>query len=198
MEKGRLLPVWAGILAAVIILLICALGALKVEAVSDRSDQIKSDPARADVITIDALAVFGDLERPKVVFLHDLHTDALKKKNKDCMTCHLSEADRLSPRFKRLKEAGRQEVMDIYHANCIECHKEMSSVKEKSGPVVCGECHRKKTTILSSRVPMGFDKSLHYRHSRALKKQCERCHHEYDQKSKKLFYAKYKEGITMR
>ncbi len=177
-----------------VILLICAMGALGIEALSDLSDRTKSDIARADGITIDTLAVFGDLERPPVVFLHDLHTNALEEKSKDCMTCHLSENGRLSTRFKRLKDAGKQEVMDIYHANCIECHTEISAAKEKSGPVVCGECHRKKPTILSSRVPMGFDKSLHYRHSRALKKQCERCHHEYDQKSKKLFYAKYKEG----
>jgi hypothetical protein len=176
------------------IFLICGIGVLGVEALSNRSDQIKSDGSRVDVITIDSLAVFGNLERPKVAFLHDLHTDVLEKKNKDCMTCHLSEAERLSPKFKRLKEAGRQEVMDIYHAICIECHKEMSASKEKTGPVVCGECHRKKTMVLSSRAPMGFDKSLHYRHSRSQEEKCERCHHEYDQKRKKLFYAKDKEG----
>lgn len=41
---------------------------------------------------------------------------------------------------------------------------------------------------------MGLDKSLHYRHSTALEDKCEQCHHEYDEKSKKLFYAKGKEG----
>ncbi|MEE9529430.1 MAG: cytochrome c3 family protein [Syntrophobacteria bacterium] len=194
MEKSRSLSVWAGVAVTFVIFLIFCMTALGIEAPLDRSDQIQSDPARADIIAFDTLTVFDDLERPKVVFLHDLHTDALEKKNKDCTTCHLSENDRLSPRFKRLKDAGKQEMMDIYHTNCVDCHKVISAAGEKAGPVVCGECHRKKPTILSSRVPMGFDKSLHYRHSRALKKQCERCHHEYDQKSKKLFYAKYKEG----
>ncbi len=194
MEKGRSLSVWVGIFVTTVISLTYGVTALGIEAFSNRSERVKSDVFRADIIAFDTVTVFDGLERPKVVFLHDLHTDALEKKNKDCMTCHLSENDRLSPRFKRLKDAGRQKVMDIYHDNCIGCHNEMSAAKEKAGPVVCGECHRKKTTILSSRVGMGFDKSLHYRHSRAQKKKCERCHHEYDQKRKKLFYAKYKEG----
>ena len=77
-----------------VILLICAMGALGIEALSDLSDRTKSDIARADGITIDTLAVFGDLERPPVVFLHDLHTNALEEKSKDCMTCHLSENGR--------------------------------------------------------------------------------------------------------
>lgn len=193
MQKGRSARIGAGISFTVVLFLICVMIALGVAALSKQSDRIKPKTDRADVITIDTSVVFGVHERPKVVFLHDLHTDALEKKNKDCMTCHLSEADRLSPKFKRLKDAGRQEVMDIYHAKCIECHQEMSAAGEKSGPVVCGECHREKTTFLSSRVPMGFDKSLHYRHSSAQEKKCERCHHEYDQKRKNLYYAKDKE-----
>jgi hypothetical protein len=69
---------------------------------------------RADVITIDALKSLGDLEQPPVVFLHDLHTDAVEKQNKDCSACHLSEENRQSPRFRRLKDTSRQQVMDIY------------------------------------------------------------------------------------
>lgn len=194
MADAKSVTAWTGISFMVLLFLICGMVFLGVEAFSKDPDRMKSITARADIIPIDTLAAFGDLERPQVVFLHDLHTDVLGKKNKDCMTCHLSEAELLSHKFKRLKEVGRQEVMDIYHANCIECHKEMSAAKEKTGPVVCGECHKKKTMILSSRVPMGFDKSLHYRHSRAQGEECERCHHEYDQERKKLFYAKDREG----
>ncbi len=39
-----------------------------------------------------------------------------------------------------------------------------------------------------------MDNSLHYRHAKAAQNKCETCHHEYDEKAKKLFYAKGKEG----
>jgi len=150
---------------------------------------------RADVITIGSLRRFGGLERPEVDFFHDQHTDALEKKGKDCQTCHLSENDHLSYTFKRLKDAGRKEVMELYHGECMVCHKEMYAEGEKTGPIeVCGECHQKKPKATSIRNPMGLDKSLHFRHSEALENECEQCHHEYDEKSKKLFYAKGKEG----
>ncbi len=148
----------------------------------------------ADLIYIDAMKTFGDLERPAVLFRHDLHTEALKKKDKDCKACHLSEKDKRSLRFKRLKDQDKQDVMDAYHLNCIECHKEINAAREKSGPEVCGECHVEKPEFRSSRLPMGFDKSLHFRHSKARKEKCEDCHHEYNEKTKKLFYAKEKEG----
>jgi hypothetical protein len=150
---------------------------------------------RADVITIDALRSFGDLEQPAVLFLHDLHTNALDKQNKDCTACHLSEKDRQSPKFSRLKDISRQEVMDIYHTDCMSCHKEMSKAGIKAGPVEkCGQCHLGKPKAVSDRQLMGFDKSLHYRHSLAVKDKCERCHHEYNEVTKKLFYAKGEEG----
>lgn len=154
-----------------------------------------SGEARADVTTIDVLKGFGALEREKVVFLHDLHTEAMEKKDRGCETCHQSENDHLSLKFKRLKDTGRKEVMDIYHRECMACHKEMSMNGEKTGPVeVCGECHEEKPNVLSVRQPMGFDKSLHFRHSKTNSDRCELCHHEYDEKTKKLFYAKEKEG----
>ncbi|MEE8431041.1 MAG: cytochrome c3 family protein [Candidatus Desulfatibia sp.] len=194
MEQERSLRTRAGIAAAVVFLSIYGMGALRVEALSNPSDQFASYLLRPDVITIDTLTVFGKLERPPVAFLHDKHTDTLKKKNKDCMTCHLSENERLSPKFKRLEDTGRKAVMDIYHNNCITCHAEMRAAGEKAGPIVCGQCHPKKPLIMSSGVPMSFDKSLHYRHSTAQKDKCERCHHEYDPQSQELVYVKDKEG----
>ena len=115
---------------------------------------------RADIIQIDAMKVFGKLERPTVTYLHQRHTEALAKKNKDCATCHLSEPDpqsgkqRMSTKYMRLKDTAKQEVMDIYHNNCIGCHKEIKDAKEKSGPLECGECHRPQATVLSSWQPI--------------------------------------------
>jgi len=73
--------------------------------------------------------------------------------------------------------------------------------------VTCGECH-KETDVESSRVLIGMDKSLHYRHEIAESipsaapgesktddkdRNCGACHHEYDKKLNKTVYVKGKE-----
>ncbi|MFH2090937.1 MAG: sulfate respiration complex hexadecaheme cytochrome HmcA [Pseudomonadota bacterium] len=153
-----------------------------------------SSSKRADVIKIDSMAVFGKLEKPVVVFLHDNHTKALAEKNKDCSTCHLTGNNRMVPKFKRLTDTDKTDVMNIYHQGCIACHGEMNLAKEKTGPVECGDCHTQKETYASSRQPMGFDKTLHFNHSKKSENKCEQCHHEYNETKKELIYVKGKEG----
>jgi hypothetical protein len=140
------------------------------------------------------MKAFGKLERPPVTFLHQKHTEALAKENKDCTACHLVENDRLVPKFKRLKSTVKQEVMDIYHVNCIACHKETAEGGPKSGPVVCGECHKDRPDLVSIWQSIGMDRSLHYRHSKAQNEKCERCHHQFNAVTKKLYHAAGKEG----
>lgn len=149
---------------------------------------------RADTIRIDSMQKFGKLERPAVTFLHQKHTEAVAKKNKDCTACHLTKKDRLVFKYMRLEDSTQQAVMDVYHANCVACHQQTAAANEKSGPVVCGECHQERTDLVSVWQPIGMDKSLHYRHSKAQNEKCERCHHQYDEVTKKLFYAKGQEG----
>jgi nitrate/TMAO reductase-like tetraheme cytochrome c subunit len=140
------------------------------------------------------MKAFGKLERPPVTFLHQKHTEALAKENKDCTACHLFENNRPVPKFKRLKSNAKQEVMEIYHVNCIACHKETAERGPKSGPVVCGECHKDRPELVSIWQPIGMDRSLHYRHSKAQNEKCERCHHQYNEVTKKLYHAEGKEG----
>lgn len=156
----------------------------------------QTDFKRSDVIMIDMLKSQGALERPGVAFPHDLHAQALKKMQKDCTACHLPEPEknRLSLKFQRIKDGSKSEVSDIYHSKCITCHKQMALTGEKSGPVTCGECHREKPRYEAAEKPFGFDKSLHARHVKAAENKCERCHHEYNSQTQKLFYAKGKEG----
>jgi len=94
--------------------------------------------------------------------------------------------------------------MDIYHSEFMTCHKEMAAKAEKTGPIeACGECHLEERKALSLREPMGLDKSLHFRHTEKNKDiktgegDCKLCHHEYNKKTKKLFYAKGKEGSCL-
>lgn len=153
-----------------------------------------SSQQRADVIIIDSLVLFGRLEKSPVEFLHDLHTQALAPKNKDCNTCHLSKNQGIFPKFKRLEDTDRTLVMNIYHTGCISCHGEMNLAQEKTGPIDCDGCHTGKEKYLFSRQPMGFDKSLHFTHSQAHQNRCDKCHHGYDETKKELFYEKGKEG----
>lgn len=149
---------------------------------------------RSDIIRIDAMQVFGKLERPAVTFLHQKHSETVAKKNKDCTACHLTQKDRLVFKYMRLEDSTQQAVMDVYHTNCVACHQQTAAANEKSGPVVCGECHQERADLVSVWQPIGMDKSLHYRHSKAQNEKCERCHHQYDEVTKKLFYAKGQEG----
>jgi hypothetical protein len=194
MVKGKSYLIGAGISVTIIILVIGFMGVFDVTALSKIPDDTQPIMFRPDIITFDNMEVFGKLEKTKAIFLHDQHTDALEKINKDCAACHKTENGRMSQKFMRLKDVGREELTKIYCDNCTKCHTEMIAAGEKAGPVKCDECHKERPLIRSSRVPMGFDKSLHFRHYRAQDNKCDRCHHEYDEKSRKLFYAKGKEG----
>jgi hypothetical protein len=152
---------------------------------------------RADVIVIDGLKAFGDLERPAVMFHHDKHTEVLAGQNKDCSTCHETVKDKLSPKFKRVQDSDKETVMEIYHGQCIGCHKESKAPNKQSGPETCGECHVQDAPAQSIWKPIAMDKSLHYRHVKANADKCETCHHAYNEKAKSLYYAKGEEGSCL-
>lgn len=190
MQKGRTLRRWTGIIAVSALLL--AFGAAVYGI--DRADEQKMT-RRADLIVIDTMRGFGPLDRPPVVYRHDKHTEALQKLGKDCAACHLKDdKERLAPRFMRLKDQDREATMQVYHDNCIACHTEVQASGEKSGPVTCGECHVKSPDVVSAWQPIGMDKSLHYRHSKAQDKKCGECHHLYDEKAEKLVYVEGQES----
>ena len=147
MEKGRVLLRWTAILVAAVMFafLISSPAVFGVKTMP--KERLET---RADIIRIDSMNVFGKLEKAPVTFLHQKHTEALDRKNKDCSACHLPGEDksadkqRMSTKYMRLEDTTRQAVMDIYHTNCIACHKETKAAKEKSGPIKCGECHKEK------------------------------------------------------
>ena len=79
----------------------------------------------------------------------------------------------------------------------------MAAAGKKTGPLdgFCRSCHNAKPTIATARLDAGLNKVLHFRHvdSKSIpatpvdKDNCGVCHHEYDKKAKKTFYAKGKE-----
>ena len=193
MVKGSFQRRWALVIISVLLLSVCALSAYG-KAKGKEAAAPMADSGRTDIVLIDSMKVFGDLERPAVLFLHDRHTEALAKQGKDCSVCHLQDQDKPVWKYKRLQDTDKKTVTEIYHTNCIACHKETTAAGAKSGPVTCGECHRKEITVADAHVPYGFDLSLHARHSKALEKKCETCHHAYNAETKKLYYAKGEEG----
>ena len=189
MKKPGFLLYWVGTIVLCIVGFYVTDIMAKNQGVSDKLPE-----KRADRIIIDNMLSFGPLEKASVEFLHDAHTTALAKKNISCEACHLREKEQFYPKFKRLEDTNREAVMNIYHDGCIACHGEMRKSGEKTGPIECDDCHLEQKKYSSSRLAMGFDNSLHARHVQAHEKKCETCHHEYDEKTKKLFYAKGKEG----
>ncbi len=143
-------------------------------------DEAPGDPGRADLITLDGMKLLRhELERAPVQFKHDTHTDVIKADGLDCSTCHLSETSgRLSQKFMRLADENYERTMEVYHSNCIGCHQRRLDNDQESGPVTCGDCHRRDPEYTDNRQPMGFDHSLHARHIAATHNKCESCHHE--------------------
>ncbi|MCJ7772926.1 MAG: hypothetical protein MUP22_07310 [Desulfobacterales bacterium] len=189
MEKRKALLQWTGALVTFTLFLV-----LGIDAREPKGNAVQSPQKRPDIITIDTIKIFGKPDRPPVLFPHDIHQKAIEKTGKDCIACHQETDKGLSLKFKRIKDTGKQEVMDIYHTNCIGCHQTVKKANEKSGPIVCAKCHTSNPKYKAAQQPMRFDKSLHFRHSKAQQNKCEKCHHEYNPLDKKLFYEKGKEG----
>jgi hypothetical protein len=158
------------------------------------SSELEQPTIRADIVAIDSLSAFGHLDRAPVLFPHDQHTEALDQQDRDCETCHMRmENGRLSLLFKRLEDTNRESLMELYHDQCIDCHNETATTGAESGPTLCGDCHRVDPQFVSSRQPIGFDRSLHERHRQGMEAQCGQCHHVYDEETEELYYAEGEE-----
>jgi len=185
--KGRSITEFIGIVSILIVLCTVSFSGC-------RQSEAALLEMRSDIIEIDTVLSAGDITRPAVLFQHDKHTNAIAKQGKDCSSCHLKDTDnQFSTEYMRLSDDSILSIMDLYHDNCIACHKEMESSNMSSGPVVCGECHRAEPIMVSSRQQMGFDYSLHYRHETENNNDCSLCHHVYDEEKKGLVYVKGQE-----
>lgn len=104
--------------------------------------------SQEDMLAVDN-GQFDNARRSPVVFMHDAHNE--KAGIETCHECHHvyedgklvadeSSEDQRCSDCHGLESAGAQPgLMKAFHLNCKGCHQ-----KEKSGPVMCGECHKKK------------------------------------------------------
>ena len=199
MVKGRRLLGLAGIL-----LLSGAASFYGIQAEGGKEPLKAAETGRPDLIKIDTLAAYQKLELPPVTFSHDKHTKALRQDKQDCTTCHLVENGKLSLAYMRRKNSPTAALQEIYHANCIGCHMERAAAGKKAGPPdgLCRACHNAQPQIAAARLDAGLNQVSHFRHTDPKlvpaeqngKDNCSRCHHEYDAKAKKTFYAQGKEG----
>jgi hypothetical protein len=178
-----------------LVVMICIVSATVLSMSGCSEGEAGDKTARADLITIDVMKMFGKLERAPVIFQHDLHTSTLEERKRDCEICHQrTDKGNLSHKFMRLADNSKDEVMNIYHEECVDCHNETATAGLESGPTICGECHILEPAVVSSWVEIGFDKSLHHRHATAAEKDCGRCHHVYNEETKELEYVKGQES----
>lgn len=92
-------------------------------------------------------------QRPGVRFNHVLHAGLA-----DCTSCHHSyvwkddkRSNDWSPSDKtrcndchEVRNSSIQpDLPDAYHQLCIGCHKDRPDKKQKIGPVMCADCHKK-------------------------------------------------------
>ena len=158
-------------LAAIVIALAGVFG-FQMEAIGMLDSAADVAKGRPDVIMIDTIARLGELEQPAAVFMHDLHTTALKKQGLDCMACHKKDdKGEMSLEFQQLKTEGQPEpsaaeLKDIYHDGCITCHAETAEKDLKTGPMVgeCRSCHQERPEIVADRAEAGMDNLLHFVH----------------------------------
>ncbi|MDQ7032309.1 MAG: cytochrome c3 family protein [Desulfonauticus sp.] len=92
---------------------------------------------------------FKSPERPRVIFHHDLHNEKAHIEN--CSVCHhVYKNGKLVPdessedqpcsschKVHPVKGDNPISLREAYHKRCMGCH-----LKEKRGPVMCGECHK--------------------------------------------------------
>lgn len=105
---------------------------------------ITSINAQEEVVTVSDSS-FTTHSRPPVTFLHDQHNEDAEIEN--CNLCHhIYENGQLvedeSSEDMECSEChnkgGDDKLARIYHITCKGCH-----IKEKTGPLICVECHKK-------------------------------------------------------
>ncbi|MCB2186611.1 MAG: cytochrome c family protein [Deltaproteobacteria bacterium] len=104
--------------------------------------------AQDDVMTL-ALKPAGADQRPPVVFTHAAHAEFV-----DCQTCHHDFDQYMNNKngdggncadCHGPKPTAQNPVTltQAYHQNCKTCHQRLLAQGKKTGPVTCGDCHRR-------------------------------------------------------
>ncbi len=139
------------------------------------SDLPGEHPLGAETVVVRMPERLGALERPAVEFDHGKHSKALEQK---CETCHPEvKPGELSLGTVRLENGGdRNALIDTYHDQCRGCHAKLSRAKQLTGPLMCGDCHVRRSRAIPARREIAFT-PLHDLHLEVTDKNCATCHH---------------------
>jgi hypothetical protein len=92
---------------------------------------------------------FGSHERPSVSLTHAQHAE-----NINCTRCHHdydaygnntgSEGQRCVECHTKVT-TGKNSIalVEAFHVQCKSCHEDMAAAGKKTGPFMCGECHKR-------------------------------------------------------
>jgi hypothetical protein len=110
--------------------------------------------AQEDTYVFEYAEVFGSLSRAPVSFDHSAHMERLEKEG--CGACHHvvdkdsgkleyveGEESTCSECHSAQKNGSTPGLREAFHGKCTGCHRQMSKHHQKTGPVTCGECHKK-------------------------------------------------------
>ncbi len=101
-----------------------------------------------------------------------------------CGECHVVREVCEEPSYVPVTLDTYCPLEDVYHRDCIACHKEGEHVKKAAGPLNWKDFYVKQKAWKETDWPnMRFDYYLHHKHEEALEKRCELCHHMSDEKS---------------
>ena len=102
----------------------------------------------------------GKHQRPLVRFTHDKHAEVI-----ECQNCH-HDFDRYynntGPQEVKCSECHLAQpgpgdnplpLMKAMHTNCKTCHRGMRARGHRSGPLTCGECHRRGAAKTAAKAP---------------------------------------------
>jgi hypothetical protein len=151
-----------------------------------------------DPIPINSMQAFGPLELPAVDFAHDLHTQTLAGRGDDCASCHPQVKDNFVFTFSGLSAEGKEEAKNMYHAQCVSCHRTENSQGRSSGPLEgeCRSCHQDTSEDKSVYAGAGMDLALHAKHVKYIEDKngtCGTCHHVFDPKEQELVHIQGQE-----
>ena len=131
------------------------------------------------------------LQRAPARFEHRLHVETLGANS--CVSCHAKPSDG-DFALRDVKSADRSARTDEIHRLCMGCHQQRQASGQKTGPELCGQCHRGAVGAAAAQAPVAMDLSLHQRHVASHGNKCDGCHHVFDDASRKLVYRKGQEG----
>ena len=145
-------------------------------------------------------------EKDKETLMNSYHNDCIGCHNKrtkegkesgavTCGECHVKKKEYEKLEYLPIVPDYYQPAADIYHQDCIACHKEGKEPDKKGEALDWGHFYVKaKMKELADWPEVAFDYYLHHKHEKALEKKCELCHHIYNEEEKKLVYEEETES----